>query len=165
MSISFLIPLSYSFFYYKPTCFCHSIGSLPFGLFILKAVIWEQFALVQREKRRVLLGLICPGCCIFPAFVGLTSAYSLPLILLRTDGPKGFSCSWGIVSYIFRTVLLLSCRLMEMAFGPSLLAICCLSREVHHMSWVVPEWKRLNCEKHMCNTRPVGLTLKRGLLE
>lgn len=140
-------------------------GSLPFSLFILKAVIWVQFALVQREKRRVLLSLICPGYCFLPAFVGLTSAYSLPLILQRTDGPKGFSCSWGIVSHIFRTVLLLSFRLMEIAFGPSLLAVCCLSREFRHMPWVVPEWKRLTHEKHMCSTRPVGLTLKRGLLE
>lgn len=101
------------------------------------------------KRRRVLLGFICPGCYFFPAFVKLASAYSLPLILQRTDGPKGFLCSWGIVSPIFWMVLLLSCGLMEMAFGPSLLAVCCLSKEVHHMSWVVPEWKRLNHEKHV----------------
>lgn len=166
VSISFLIPLSYSVFCYKTALFFHSDGSLSFiRLFILKAVIWVQFALVQREKRRVLLGLICPGCCLFPAFVGLTSSCSLPLTLQRKDGPKQFLCSWGIVSQIFQTVLMLSCGLMEMAFGPALLAVHCLSRKVYHMPWVVSEWKRFNNEKHMCSKRPVGLTLKKGLLE
>lgn len=164
VSISFLICLSY-YFFQKTTRFFHSNGRLPFRLLTLKAVIWVQFAFLQREKRRVLLGLICPGCCFFHAFVGLTSCYSFPLILQRIDGPKGFLCSWGIVSHMFWTVLLLSCRLMELAFGPSLLSVCCLSRKVHHVSWVVPEWKRLNHEKHMCSTRPVGLTLKIGLPE
>lgn len=160
VSTSFLIPLNYSFFYYKLACFCHSNGSLPFRLLILQAV---ECSLHWYKERK---GDFCD------VWFDQVAASSLPLegwqVLIH--------CPWfcrgqmGVFVQLRNSVSHFSdsCAAQLRADGNGVWTFttgCLLSFKGSSSHVMRGTWMKDLTMRNMCSTRPVGLTLKKGLLE